>query len=129
MLENENDFLGKIGPCNIVTVELRALREGLQLAWSKGFSQLCVENDSRVIVNLSERTFNPFHPNGSLIQETPVDCQGVSWIKLRYVNKDANTCTNRLAKLGHFNDYVVTICEDPSVEFLTLLNNDCKDYV
>ncbi|CAN1192302.1 Putative ribonuclease H protein At1g65750 [Linum perenne] len=73
-------FCANIGDCSITRAELRAIVEGLKLAWSLGLRKVAVQTDSRAAVSILQRGIGMKH---------------------QHVYREANCAADHLANLGH----------------------------
>ncbi|CAN1123627.1 Putative ribonuclease H protein At1g65750, partial [Linum perenne] len=73
-------FCANIGDCSITRAELRAIVEGLKLAWSLGLRRVVVQTDSRAAVSILQKGVGMQH---------------------QHVYREANCAADHLANLGH----------------------------
>ena len=65
---NHHDlFSCALGSCTIVRAKLWAFFHGIQMALSKGFSNLRVETDLSIIVHMVQIGVTPYHPCAQLV--------------------------------------------------------------
>ena len=81
--------------------ELAAVRQGLKMAWNKGYKLLHLELDSKVVLSwLTNHNIN--YPTNML--PLICDCRNLlhqEWeVHVHHVYREANGCTNLLAKRG-----------------------------
>ncbi|CAN1806610.1 Putative ribonuclease H protein At1g65750 [Linum perenne] len=94
-------FCANIGDCSITRAELRAIVEGLKLAWSLGLRKVAVQTDSRAAVSILQRGIGMKHQHEALVAEF-IDLSLREWdVQLSHVYREANCAADHLANLGH----------------------------
>ncbi|CAN1778830.1 Putative ribonuclease H protein At1g65750 [Linum perenne] len=73
-------FSANIGDCSITRAELRAIVQGLRLAWSTGIRKVVVQSDSRAALAICRMNWE---------------------VSLVHVFREANFAADYLANLGH----------------------------
>ncbi|CAN1167000.1 Putative ribonuclease H protein At1g65750 [Linum perenne] len=96
-------FCGNIGDCSITRAELRAIVEGLKLAWSLGLRRIVVQTDSRAAVTILQRGVGMQH---------------------QHVYREANCAADHLANLGHSFDIGMYLFDFPDVSLAHWLRYD-----
>ena len=97
-----------------VTVECRALRDGLLLASQLGIAQLVVELDARVVIDLFVSN------NSSKKHYSPLlnDCKSLLTrflqIRVNHVYREGNRCADKLAKEGCSLEVDFVVLDRPS---------------
>ncbi|CAI0374979.1 unnamed protein product [Linum tenue] len=93
-------FSNKVGHASVLESEIRALRDGLSLAWTLGYHKVEVASDSQVTVQLLLTKDFEFHPLGALLE----DCRKYllqQWdCRLHHSLREANQVADALAELG-----------------------------
>lgn len=117
-------FVHNLGCCSIPKTELWGILNGLKMAWNGGFRKVHVETDSKLVVDLIQKTLAPHHPLFSLVSQ----CQGYldrNWdIRLLHIFREANYVADSLAGLA-FSFLVGFHClSHPPVGVSLLLLND-----
>lgn len=98
--EGDGGFSLNVGSANSLSAELFGIREGLNLAWEKGFRKVVIESDSEAAISLVKMGDVKSHPLGGLIQDCKVligrfwDCQ------ISHTFREGNTSADFLAGLG-----------------------------
>jgi ribonuclease HI len=94
-------FTSKLGVCDSTQAELEALRDGLCLAWERGYRQLDleVETDSEAVVKLINNLDLKNDRYMKLVNECRdlLACLGT---EIGHVYKEGNKCAHALAKIG-----------------------------
>ncbi|CAN1165304.1 Putative ribonuclease H protein At1g65750, partial [Linum perenne] len=81
--------------------ELKAIVEGLKLAWSLGLRKVVVQSDLRVAVSILQKGVGMQHQHKALVAEF-VDLTSREWeVQLSHVYREANCAADHLANLGH----------------------------
>ncbi|CAN1182479.1 Putative ribonuclease H protein At1g65750, partial [Linum perenne] len=97
-------FCGNIGHCSITRAELRAVVEGLKLAWSLGIRRVAVQSDSRAAVNILQGELAASNQHATLVADFR-ELRSRSWeISLSHIFREANCAADHLANLGHRYD-------------------------
>ncbi|XP_075662951.1 uncharacterized protein LOC142632433 [Castanea sativa] len=116
-----------IGVATSIIAEFRALRDGLLLASQLGINRLIIELDAKVIVDLmlSNNTCNRAY--------TPLlnDCRHLlchfQRYKINHVYREANRCTNLLAKEVCACSTAFVVLDNPSfVNLCSILDSDAS---
>ncbi|GKV40954.1 hypothetical protein SLEP1_g48538 [Rubroshorea leprosula] len=93
-------FSRNIGWTTSIAAELWAIRDGLEVAISKGFSKIIVETDSKIATILIESADISLHSLGILIS----DCRSLlgcfADAQISHIYREANTAADFMAKLG-----------------------------
>ncbi|CAN1291028.1 Putative ribonuclease H protein At1g65750, partial [Linum perenne] len=61
-------FSANLGVCSIMRSELRAIVEGMELAWNKGIRKLRVQTDSKAAVAMLSKPNNVNNQHANLIE-------------------------------------------------------------
>ncbi|CAN1141562.1 Putative ribonuclease H protein At1g65750 [Linum perenne] len=94
-------FCANVGNCSITRAELRAIVEGLKLAWSLGIKKVAVQTDSAAVVAMLQADGCSVHKHAALIAEFQ-DTRARPWeISLSHIFREANCSADYLANLGH----------------------------
>ncbi|CAN1167006.1 Putative ribonuclease H protein At1g65750 [Linum perenne] len=117
-------FCGNIGDCSITRAELRAIVEGLKLAWSLGLRRIVVQTDSRAAVTILQRGVGMQHQHEALVADF-VDLSSRDWeVQLTHVYREANCAADHLANLGHSFDIGMYLFDFPDVSLAHWLRYD-----
>ncbi|GLT78375.1 hypothetical protein SLA2020_499130 [Shorea laevis] len=108
-------FSQKVGLSTSLSAEMWAIRDGLKIAIDKGFYNLILETDCKVVVLLLNSTISQFHSLGTLIS----DCRNLlalfHEVEVHHVLQEANAAADCLAKMGaHSNSSFVMLDECPT---------------
>ncbi|CAN1229118.1 Putative ribonuclease H protein At1g65750 [Linum perenne] len=94
-------FCANIGNCSITRAELRAIIEGLKLAWSLGIKKVAIQSDSAAAVAMLQAGGCPVHKHSALITEFQ-DLRARQWeVSIVHIFREANCCADYMANLGH----------------------------
>jgi ribonuclease HI len=110
-----------LGPQSNMFAELWAIRQGLLIAWDKGFRSLIVETDSlEAIHNIQSKP--PHSPFLALLSDIKELMQREWRCKLGHVLREANACADFLAKLGPSlpNDLTIWATPPPGLRMFLL---------
>ncbi|CAN1768790.1 Putative ribonuclease H protein At1g65750 [Linum perenne] len=107
-------FSANLGVCSIMRSELRAIVEGMKLAWSKGIRRLRIQTDSKAAVAMLSKPFSVNNQHASLIEQFS-ELSTRDWqVSIHHIYREAN-CAAHLANLGHSLDLGVHVFEFPDV--------------
>ncbi|CAN1754111.1 Putative ribonuclease H protein At1g65750 [Linum perenne] len=112
-------FSANVGNCSITRAELRAIVEGLKLAWSLGIRKVAIQSDSAAAVTMLQASGRPTHRHAALVAEFQ-DIRDRQWeVSITHIFREANCCADYLANLGHslwfglhVFDYPVSLLSD-----------------
>ncbi|CAN1187916.1 Putative ribonuclease H protein At1g65750 [Linum perenne] len=94
-------FCANVGNCSITRAELRAIVEGLKLAWSLGIKKVDVQSDSAAAVAMLQAGAHSAHKHVALVAEF-LEIRARPWeISLNHIFREANCSADYLANLGH----------------------------
>ncbi|CAN1177052.1 Putative ribonuclease H protein At1g65750, partial [Linum perenne] len=94
-------FCANIGNCSITRAELKAIVEGLKLAWSLGLRKVDVQTDSSAAISILQKGIVTQHQHAALVVEF-VELKSREWdLSLTHVYREANCAADHLAKFGH----------------------------
>nr|KJB13439.1 hypothetical protein B456_002G074600 [Gossypium raimondii] len=97
---------------DIFNIEVKAILEGLKLAWDRGFRQVEVESDNSFLINVLRNDLAAV----SSIDEIRLilDWYSKDWqVKFRYIQRDYNKVVDQLAKMDRGRVNCLVIHEDP----------------
>ncbi|CAN1811165.1 Putative ribonuclease H protein At1g65750 [Linum perenne] len=95
LIRNEHDifvqaFCANIGNCSITRAEIKAIVEGMKMAWSLGIRKLNIQSDSRVEIGILSSDPSISHQHRALVAEFH-DYQNREWeVSLSHVYREAN---------------------------------------
>ncbi|CAN1161857.1 Putative ribonuclease H protein At1g65750 [Linum perenne] len=93
-------FTANIGDCSITRAELRAIVQGLLLAWSAEIMKIVVQSDSRATLAILQ-SGDTAHQHAALATEFRELCTRNWEVSLVHVFREANFAADYLANLGH----------------------------
>ncbi|CAN1131007.1 Putative ribonuclease H protein At1g65750 [Linum perenne] len=94
-------FSANVGNCSITRAELRAIVEGLKLAWSLGIRKVAIQSDSAAAVTMLQASGRPTHRHAALVADFQ-DIRDRQWeVSITHIFREANCCADYLANLGH----------------------------
>ncbi|CAN0855914.1 Putative ribonuclease H protein At1g65750, partial [Linum grandiflorum] len=62
-------FVANLGSCSITRAEMRAIMDGLQLAWTLGFVEIRVQSDSMAAIAIFAKDSDLDHQHAALIMQ------------------------------------------------------------
>ncbi|CAN1763773.1 Putative ribonuclease H protein At1g65750, partial [Linum perenne] len=93
-------FTANIGDCLITRAELRAIVQGLHLAWAAGIRKVVVQSDSRAALAILQSGDTALQ-HAALVAEFRELCTRSWEVSLVHVFREANFAADYLANLGH----------------------------
>ncbi|GKV53729.1 hypothetical protein SLEP1_g60246, partial [Rubroshorea leprosula] len=108
-----------------LAVELWAIRDGLDIAVSRGISKLILETDSKVAEILLKSADHNFHSLGVLIHDCRRLMQGVPDFQIHHIYREANAAADFLAKLGVSSSFDFMLYDEKLIELSCILFYDC----
>ncbi|CAN1816421.1 Putative ribonuclease H protein At1g65750 [Linum perenne] len=116
-------FTANIGNCSITRAELRAIVQGLHLAWSLGIKKIAVQSDSRAALAILHKN-DTTHHHVALAAEFH-ELAARDWdISLAHVFREANFGADYLANLGHSCNLVLHLLLQPDSSMAHWLRYD-----
>ncbi|CAN1801051.1 Putative ribonuclease H protein At1g65750 [Linum perenne] len=98
-------FCANIGNCSITRAELKAIVEGMKVAWSLGIRKLSIQSDSRAAIEILMSDSRSSHQHRALVEEFH-NLRLRNWeISLLHVYREANYAADYLANLGRSFDF------------------------
>ncbi|CAN1852510.1 Putative ribonuclease H protein At1g65750 [Linum perenne] len=117
-------FSANLGACSIMRSELRAIVEGMKLAWTKGIRRLRIQTDSKAAVAMLSQPYNGNNQHASLIAQF-YDLSSRDWqVSIHHIYREANYAADHLANLGHSLDLGIHVFEFPVVSLQYWLRFD-----
>ncbi|CAN0904913.1 Putative ribonuclease H protein At1g65750, partial [Linum grandiflorum] len=98
-------FAANLGSCSITRAEMRAIVEGLQLAWSLGIKQIRVHSDSRAAIAILAKDSELDHQHAALVLRFKELCNRQWEVQISHIYREANYAADYLANLGHSLSY------------------------
>ena len=96
-------FARDCGKVNSVMAELWALRDGLQMAATKNIHNLIIELDALAVVHLMKNSIVNFSLE-PLLTDCRLLLRKFPNIRIEHVYREANQCTDALARIGSTSD-------------------------
>ncbi|CAN1756679.1 Putative ribonuclease H protein At1g65750 [Linum perenne] len=94
-------FCANVGDCSITRAELRAIVEGVKMAWNLGFRKVAVQTDSRAAIAILQTGIGLTSQHAALVAEFH-ELKMKDWeISLSHIYREANCATDHLANFGH----------------------------
>ncbi|CAN1176340.1 Putative ribonuclease H protein At1g65750 [Linum perenne] len=104
--------------------ELRAIVEGMKLAWSKDIRRLRIQTDSKAAVTMLSKPYSVNNQHASLIEQFS-ELSSRNWqVSIHQIYREANCAADHLANLGHSLDLGVHLFEFPNVSLQYWLRFD-----
>ncbi|GKV06468.1 hypothetical protein SLEP1_g18364 [Rubroshorea leprosula] len=118
-------FSRNIGWTTSIAAELWAIRDGLEVAISKGLSKIIVEIDSKIATILIESADISLHSLGILIS----DCRSLlgrfADAQISHIYREANTAADFMAKLGTSSAMNFVLYDGSPPGISSFLYHDC----
>ncbi|CAN1732286.1 Putative ribonuclease H protein At1g65750 [Linum perenne] len=117
-------FSANLGVCSIMRYELRAIVEGMKLAWSKGVRRLRIQTDSKAAVAMLSKPYNANSQHAGLIEHFS-ELSSRDWqISIHHIYREANCAADHLANRGHSFGLGIHVFEFPDVSLQYWLSFD-----
>ncbi|CAN1172287.1 Putative ribonuclease H protein At1g65750, partial [Linum perenne] len=117
-------FSTNLGICSIMRSELRAIVEGMKLAWNKGIRRLRIQTDSKDAVTILSKPYSVNNQHASLIAQLS-ELSSSDWqVSIHHIYRKANYAADHLANLGHSLDLGVHLFDFPDVSLQYWLRFD-----
>ncbi|XP_065636881.1 uncharacterized protein LOC136070625 [Quercus suber] len=116
-----------IGVATNITAEFWALRDGLILASQLGITQLRVELDAKVVVDLVLSRKSSNSPYSSLLNDCRFLLNRFQQVRLSHAFQEANCCADSLVKgVCYLLEDFVLLELPPNDRFYVMLNSDAS---
>ncbi|CAN0905125.1 Putative ribonuclease H protein At1g65750, partial [Linum grandiflorum] len=106
-------FAANLGSCSITRAEMRAIVDGLQLAWTLGIRRIRVQSDSMMAIAILAKDFELDHQHAALVLQFKELCSRQWEVHLLHSYHEANNAADYLANLGHSLPYGIHIFDFP----------------
>ncbi|CAN1800271.1 Putative ribonuclease H protein At1g65750 [Linum perenne] len=104
--------------------KLRAIVEGMKLAWNKGIRRLRIQTDSKDAVTILSKPYSVNNQHASLIAQLS-ELSSSDWqVSIHHIYRKANYAADHLANLGHSLDLGVHLFDFPDVSLQYWLRFD-----
>ena len=120
-------YMRHIGFASSITVKFWALKDGLLLASQLGISQLLVELDAKVVVELLQSSKSSNNSFSSLFNDCRYLLHQFNQVRISHVFREANRCADYLVKGGYtFIGNFVVLDSPISDELCIILDSDAS---
>ncbi|CAN1758205.1 Putative ribonuclease H protein At1g65750 [Linum perenne] len=117
-------FCANLGDCSITRAELKAIIEGMRMAWDLGVDRLHIQTDSITAVSTFLSTADPTHQHFLLLLEYQ-ELISRSWqVRITHVFREANQAADYMANLGHSFDFGTYFFDSPDPSLCNWLRYD-----
>ncbi|CAN1787537.1 Putative ribonuclease H protein At1g65750 [Linum perenne] len=117
-------FCGNIGDCSITRAELKAIVEGLKIAWSLGIKKVAIQTDSSAAVSILNKRVCEQHQHAALVAEFH-ELRSREWeLSLSHVYREANCAADYLANFGHSFSVGMYLFQTPDASLAHWLRYD-----
>ncbi|CAN0885729.1 Putative ribonuclease H protein At1g65750 [Linum grandiflorum] len=99
-------FAANLGSCSITRAEMRAIVDGLKLAWSLGIRRIRVQSDSRTAIAIFAKDSELDHQHAALVLQ-------FKELYSRHCYREANNAADYLANFGHSLSFGMHIFDSP----------------
>ncbi|CAN0918177.1 Putative ribonuclease H protein At1g65750, partial [Linum grandiflorum] len=106
-------FAANLGSCSITRAEMRAIVDGLQLAWTLGIRRIQVQSDSMAAIAIFAKDSDLGHQHAALALQFKELCSRHWEVHLSHIYREANNAADYLANLGHSLLYGLHIFDSP----------------
>ncbi|CAN0917038.1 Putative ribonuclease H protein At1g65750 [Linum grandiflorum] len=117
-------FSANLGSCSITRAEMRAIVDGLQLAWTLGIRRIRVQSDSIAAIAILAKDFELEHQHAALVLQFKELCSRHWEVHLSHSYREANYAADYLANLGHSFLYGMHIFDSPDRDLSHWLHYD-----
>ncbi|CAN0903367.1 Putative ribonuclease H protein At1g65750, partial [Linum grandiflorum] len=106
-------FAANLGSCFITRAEMRAIVDGLQLAWTLGIRRIQVHSDSMAAISILAKDSELGHQHAALVLQFKELCSRQWEVRLSHTHREANNAADYLANLGHSLSYGLHFFDSP----------------
>ncbi|CAN0904399.1 TNF receptor-associated factor homolog 1b, partial [Linum grandiflorum] len=117
-------FAANLGRCSITRAEMRAIVDGLKLAWTLGIRRIRVQSDSRTAIAIFANASDLDHQHAALVMQFKELCSRQWEVHLSHIYREANYAADYLANLGHSFIYGLHFLDLPDRGLFHWLNYD-----
>ncbi|CAN0836858.1 Putative ribonuclease H protein At1g65750 [Linum grandiflorum] len=117
-------FAANLGSCSITRAEMRAIVDGLQLAWSLGIRRIKVQSDSMSAISILAKVSELDHQHAALVLQFKELCSRQWDVHLSHIYREANYAADYLANLGHSFSYGLHLFDYPDRDLSHWLHYD-----
>ncbi|CAN0929906.1 Putative ribonuclease H protein At1g65750, partial [Linum grandiflorum] len=106
-------FAANLGSCSITRVEMHAIVDVLQLAWTLGILKIRIQSDSRAAIAILTKDSKLDHQHAALVFQFNELCRRQWEVHISHIYREANNVADYLANLGHALTYGMHIFYSP----------------
>ncbi|CAN0876636.1 Putative ribonuclease H protein At1g65750, partial [Linum grandiflorum] len=106
-------FAANLGSCSITRTEMRAIVNGLQLAWTLGIRRIQVQSDSMAAIAILTKVSELDHQHTALVLRFKELCNRQWEVHLSHIYREANNAADYLANLDHSLSYGLHFFDSP----------------
>ncbi|CAN1131278.1 Putative ribonuclease H protein At1g65750 [Linum perenne] len=117
-------FCANVGDCSITRAELKAIIEGMRMAWDLGVERLHIQTDSTTAVSTLLSTVDLSHQHFLLLLEYQELLSRPWQIRISHVFREANQAADYMANLGHSFDFGTFFFDSPDPSLCNWLRYD-----
>ena len=103
-------FEGEVEP---MTAEIRAVKEGLGLAFNLGIRALHLEGDAKLVLESFDKSTSILTHNGLILSEAYNLASRFTYFKAQYIPRSGNLVADKLAKLAKTREYQMWVNVPP----------------
>ncbi|CAN0841165.1 hypothetical protein LINGRAHAP2_LOCUS3129 [Linum grandiflorum] len=92
---------------------MRAVVDGLQLAWSLGICRIRVQSNSMTAITILDKRSSLDHQHTVLVLQFQELCNRDWEVLIFYICREANNAAGYLANLGHSFDFDLHLLDSP----------------
>ncbi|CAN0914226.1 Putative ribonuclease H protein At1g65750 [Linum grandiflorum] len=92
---------------------MRAIVDGLQIAWSLGIRRIRVHSDSRAAIAIFANDSEFDHQHAALVMQFKELCRRQWEVQISHIYREANNAADYLANLGHSFSYGIHLFDTP----------------
>ena len=110
-----------IGHTTSVAAELWALRDGVNLCIDLNLTNVLIEMDAKIVVDLLLKGEEKIHGNDVLIVDCKEGSKKISRVRIQHCYREANKCADALARRGVLlsQDFVIFHSPPPRLMLLS----------
>ncbi|CAN1837534.1 Putative ribonuclease H protein At1g65750 [Linum perenne] len=117
-------FCANIGTCSITRAEIKAIVEGLKIAWHIGIRKIAIQSDSKAAVTILQNSEVSTSPHRALIAEFH-ELRSRDWVvSLSHIFREANCAADHLANFGHSFEFGMYLFDVPDSSLAHWLRYD-----
>ncbi|CAN0899108.1 Putative ribonuclease H protein At1g65750 [Linum grandiflorum] len=105
---------------------MRAIVDGLQLAWNLGIRRIQVQSDSMAAIDILAKDLDLDHQHAALVLQFKEFCSRQWEVHLSHIYREAHNATDYLVNLGHSLTYGLHFFDYPnrglSIGYISILS-------